>query len=142
MLWINILLLFSIVQVNQDSYPLMACPDSPNCVNSYQLDEKHEPMEPLVFSGDYQVAMKNLADLVDEMPRTEILDQEETYLHVSFTIAVFGFVDDVEFKADTVNNLIHFRSASRKGYHDLWVNKGRMKDITEMWLEAQSDIKK
>jgi uncharacterized protein (DUF1499 family) len=42
-----------------------------------------------------------------------------------------GFVDDVEFRIDEAAGRIHVRSASRKGYWDLGVNRRRVETIRE-----------
>jgi uncharacterized protein (DUF1499 family) len=42
-----------------------------------------------------------------------------------------GFVDDVEFRIDGTAGMIHVRSASRKGYWDLGVNRRRVVAIRE-----------
>ena len=42
-----------------------------------------------------------------------------------------GFVDDVEFRIDEAARGIHVRSASRKGYWDLGVNRRRVEAIRE-----------
>jgi uncharacterized protein (DUF1499 family) len=128
-------LVLSLFWYIQQPAALEPCPDSPNCVNSYQSDEEHTPMEPLHFSGDHAMAISDLKEIIKEMPRTEIADSSDVYLKVVFTIALFGFQDDVEFLADTLHNEIHFRSASRVGYYDLGVNRRRMESIQEAWVE-------
>jgi len=40
-------------------------------------------------------------------------------------------VDDVEFRIDEAAGVIHVRSASRKGYWDLGVNRRRVEAIRE-----------
>jgi uncharacterized protein (DUF1499 family) len=40
-------------------------------------------------------------------------------------------VDDVEFRIDGAAGVIHVRSASRKGYWDLGVNRRRVETIRE-----------
>jgi len=47
-------------------------------------------------------------------------------------------VDDVEFSFDDTNKLINFRSASRKGYSDLGVNRKRMEEIRKRFESALS----
>ncbi len=126
-------LLFHILAVQQPT--LAPCPDSPNCVNSYQNDDEHEAMEPLSYSGSTEAAMEELKSLINSLPRTEITDSSDVYLKAVFTIALFGFQDDVEFLFDPVEKKIHYRSASRVGYYDLGVNRRRMKDIREEWTE-------
>jgi uncharacterized protein (DUF1499 family) len=111
------------------------CPDSPNCVSSQSASEKHF-VAPLLFSGAADSARRNLVSLIKKMPRTKVATETESYIHAEFTIAVMGFVDDVEFYFDDANKIIHVRSASRIGYWDLGVNRRRVEKIRKLW-EAQ-----
>ena len=63
------------------------------------------------------------------LPRTKLIEEDETYLHYEFTSLLLRFVDDVEFLFDEETKTIQFRSASRTGYGDLGVNRRRMEDI-------------
>jgi uncharacterized protein (DUF1499 family) len=74
-----------------------------------------------------------LLGIVLATPRTRVVTQEEDYLRVEYKSRIFGFVDDVEFWFDDENKRIHFRSASRKGYSDLGVNRKRMEGIREQF---------
>ena len=67
-----------------------------------------------------------LSELVQETPRTVVIDQTETYLHAEASSAFFGFVDDLELFADRDNNRIQARSESRLGDSDLGVNAARL----------------
>jgi uncharacterized protein (DUF1499 family) len=67
-----------------------------------------------------------LSELVQETPRTVVMDQTETYLHAEASSAFFGFVDDLELFADRDNNRIQARSESRLGDSDLGVNAARL----------------
>ncbi|MEJ2004579.1 MAG: DUF1499 domain-containing protein [Cyclobacteriaceae bacterium] len=125
------LLIGVLVQVPEELPP---CPDSPNCVNTYQVTEGFDPMTPLPFEGSVSEAMGDLREIINSLPRTEIVANESNYMKAVFTIAVFGFKDDVEFLADDKNNLIHFRSASRTGYYDFGVNRNRMEKIQKEWM--------
>jgi uncharacterized protein (DUF1499 family) len=51
------------------------------------------------------------------------------YLHAEFRSALFGFVDDVEFRMDETAGRIDVRSASRTGYFDFGVNRRRVEEI-------------
>jgi len=46
-----------------------------------------------------------------------------------------GFVDDVEFHKDDINQVIHVRSASRLGKSDLGVNRKRVEEIRQQLQE-------
>ena len=63
------------------------------------------------------------------LPRTKLIEEDDTYLHYECTSLLLRFVDDVEFVFDDEAKLIHFRSASRIGYGDLGVNRRRMEGI-------------
>lgn len=70
-----------------------------------------------------------LKTTVAGLPRTKLIEEDDTYLHYECTSLFLRFVDDVEFVFDDEAKLIHFRSASRTGYGDLGVNRRRMEDI-------------
>ena len=63
------------------------------------------------------------------LPRTKLVQEDDSYLHYEFTSLLLRFVDDVEFLFDDETKTIHFRSASRMGYGDFGVNRRRMEDI-------------
>jgi len=110
---------------------LKPCPDSPNCVSSLSPDPQQK-VAPLGFKGSPAEARQRLLSVIRSMPRTTILSNEDPYLHVEFTSAVFRFVDDVEFYIDEAQKVIHVRSASRVGYWDLGANRRRVEDIRRM----------
>ncbi len=106
---------------------LKACPTTPNCVSTQAApgDTQHW-IAPITFTGSAAGVIQRVAQAISQKPRTRIVSQTEDYLHAEFTIALFGFVDDVEFFADEQTHLLHFRSASRMGTSDLGVNRRRM----------------
>ena len=93
---------------------LRDCPTTAHC--SSQTWESSNPM------ADFS----KLNGLVQESPRTVVIDQTETYLHAEASSAFFGFVDDLELFADRDNNRIQARSESRLGDSDLGVNAARL----------------
>lgn len=110
---------------------LTPCPETPNCVSSQALDEEHF-IEPIIYSGTQQGAHDILLRIIESEKRTEILTDQEDYIRVEFTSALFRFVDDVEFyfpeeHAEKMN--IHVRSASRVGHSDLGANRKRIERI-------------
>ncbi len=114
---------------------LAPCPETPNCVSSQAADEQHR-IDPFPFTGPVEAAMARLAVIVRSFPRTAVVSENGTYLHVAFTSALFRFVDDVEFLADEAAKVIHVRSASRLGKSDLGVNRKRVEEIRRRWQEA------
>jgi uncharacterized protein (DUF1499 family) len=55
-------------------------------------------------------------------------------MHITFSTAVFHYVDDVEVRFDKENNLIHLRSASRIGRSDFGVNRKRIERIKKAMM--------
>lgn len=115
---------------------LAPCPNSPNCVATQSADPKHK-IDPLIYTSSMEEARDRLEKIVRAMPRTRVVSLEGDYMHVEFSSRLFRFVDDVEFWLDDENKLIHFRSASRKGYSDLGVNRKRMEKIREQFGPSQ-----
>ncbi len=86
-------------------------------------------IKPLKFSGDADLAMKRLVDLVSNTDRTVIIAQEPEYLYAQNTTALLKFTDDVEFALDREARVIHVRSASRIGRKDFNVNRARIEKL-------------
>lgn len=110
---------------------LAPCPNMPNCVSSQVEDESHF-LEPLHYGGSRQEAMAKLTGVINDMPRTRIVVQTDSYMHVEFaTSGIPRWTDDVEFYIPPEGQVIHFRSASRIGYSDWGKNKRRMLEIRQ-----------
>ena len=110
---------------------LAPCPETPNCVSSQAHDEEHF-IEPINYSGTQQGAHDLLLRIIESEKRTEILTDQEDYIRVEFTSALFRFVDDVEFyfpEEQAEKMIIHVRSASRVGHSDLGANRKRIERI-------------
>lgn len=113
---------------------LQECPESPNCIQSYSSTDEDHFMEPLkMVESDLAKTKDRILAVVGDMKRTEVISEEGNYIHVTYTTAVFRFIDDVEFLIDEENGLVHFRSASRVGYSDLGVNEKRMTEFSELY---------
>lgn len=110
---------------------LAPCPSSPNCVSTQATDEGYA-IEPFRYRKSKAEAKESLKEIVRTMPRTKLVEEDESYLHYEFTSLLLRFVDDVEFLFDDESKTIHFRSASRTGYGDLGVNRKRMEEIRSL----------
>ena len=73
---------------------------------------------------DSGAEFRTLANAVETLPRTQIIERTEQYLHAEVSSALFGFVDDLEL-LDTGTG-IEARSISRLGDSDLGVNANRL----------------
>ena len=94
-------------------------------------------MSPIRFEGDPDIALGLVSQQLSKMPRVRIVSRTDRYLHATFTSRLFRFVDDVEFRVDESQGLLHFRSASRMGYSDLGVNRKRMQEFVMRLTEQE-----
>lgn len=113
------------------TFDLKPCPNKPNCVSSLSKDKEHY-VQPISFEGDWMLVKQTLIEVLKQIPRTQIVTNEHTYLHVTFKSRILRFVDDVEFLFDDVGHQIQVRSASRVGYSDFGVNRKRIERIRKM----------
>ena len=107
---------------------LSQCPGTPNCVSSQEKNSKKR-IQPIIIEDSIEQAKERIYKVINSMRGTRIITQEDLYWHVEFTTQLFRFIDDVEFYFDGSQSLIHVRSASRRGYWDLGVNRRRMETI-------------
>ena len=105
-------------------HALAPCPKSPNCVSSRATDARHH-IEPLRFTGSLVEARSAIESAVDALGGRIVARDAESG-RAEFTSRAFGFVDDVEWVMDAVEQRIDLRSASRVGYSDLGANRRRM----------------
>jgi uncharacterized protein (DUF1499 family) len=114
---------------------LAPCPDSPNCVST-QSEGKRHAMKPLPYLQTREASREKILSILKGMKRTEIVKQTESYIHAECRTALWRFVDDVEFFLDETARVVHFRSASRVGTYDFGLNRRRMNEISEKYLET------
>lgn len=107
---------------------LSPCPSSPNCVSTQAQDEGHA-IAPFRYRKSRAEAKEALKEVIRSLPRTKLVEEDESYLRYEFTSLLLRFVDDVEFLFDDETKTVHFRSASRTGYSDLGVNRKRMEEV-------------
>ena len=109
---------------------LKPCPKSPNCVSSFASDEGHR-ITPFPFTGTAAESLARVKAAALSFPRTRVVKEAPGYVHLTFTSAIFRFVDDVEFEADEAAKTMQVRSASRVGRSDFGVNRKRIEAIRE-----------
>ncbi|WP_377887306.1 DUF1499 domain-containing protein [Alkalihalobacillus sp. R86527] len=112
---------------------LAPCPNKPNCVSTQSIDEKSK-MEPFSYSGTEGEALAKLKEILLDRKRTKIVKEDENYIRAEETSKLFKFVDDIEFYLEEASKTVHFRSASRTGYSDFGVNKKRMEEIRNAFV--------
>lgn len=104
---------------------LATCPSTPNCVNSQSQDSEHY-IEPFALPNNSPTTWENLVQAVENFEGSNIIANTGDYLYAEFTTKLMGFVDDVEFVKDEVNQRLDVRSASRVGESDLGTNRKRV----------------
>jgi len=112
-------------QALRENGKLQACPDSPNC---------HTVSVNIADAGDATVLIDQLLESVRAMPRSEVIEKTDNYLHVIFTSAMLGFKDDLECLIETVEAgtvTLTCKSASRVGYSDFDVNRRRVDTLLD-----------
>ncbi|MFD2230699.1 DUF1499 domain-containing protein [Alkalimarinus sediminis] len=130
------------VDIGVSDNRLTPCPDSPNCVSSFepQSDETHYISAYLIKGDNQQQTWASLKSLIEQNSSAEIIKQDEQYIYAEYTSSIMRFVDDAEFLLDKENNSVQLRSASRLGYKDFGVNRERLEAIrTE--LQSQDLVK-
>jgi len=93
---------------------LSACPTPAHCA---RIDRS---------VADPDAALQMLLPVLASMPRSELVERREGYVHATVSSALFGFVDDLELYADRAHGLLQARSQSRLGDSDLGVNRRRL----------------
>lgn len=114
---------------------LAPCPDTPNCVSSLATDPRHA-IAPFALDRSFGAAKEELRQAATQLPRAQLVAEQENYLRFEFRSLVFRFVDDVEFHLDDATKTIHVRSASRVGHSDFGVNRRRIEAIRALLPEA------
>ena len=121
-------------QINQKDLDFPPCPDTPNCVSSLAMDPAKK-VEPFPLRGDTSRSLELLTGVIRSMPRTTIVSTSADRIEAEFR-SLLGFVDDILFVVNSDEDVIHVRSASRKGSWDLGVNRRRVERIRRKYLES------
>lgn len=110
-----------------------ACPaDSQKCVSTLN-DTGYPAFDPVPFSGSPDEALRAIKEVVADLPRTTIVEEDGYYLRTEFTTRILRFTDTVQFEVDPEAGVIHFRSDSVPyAGSDLGANRKRMAKVTEL----------
>lgn len=133
-----VLVAFSIASRKQPELGLVdgqlrPCPATPNCVCSeYPGDSAY--IEPLRHRGAAVDGWERLKVAVSETGGM-VIREEPGYLRAVYKTPVLRFFDDVEFRQDNDQQVIHVRSASRVGRSDFGANRKRVETIRAAFSE-------
>lgn len=115
---------------------LSGCSGPPNCVSSESEDPRRS-VAPMELVGDSSNGWVAIQDVVGRLPRGRIAKATDRYLHVTLQSRFLGFIDDMELRLDPQTKMISIRSASRKGYFDLGVNRRRVENLRKQLKAAK-----
>ena len=77
-----------------------------------------------------------IKQIIENTPRTKIVENDGDYLHAEVTSRIMKYVDDLEVSYIPENNKIIIRSESRVGEGDFGVNKKRVELIKSYLLNS------
>lgn len=114
------------VTVGEDNrLALGGCSPLPCCVSSttWILYNRTAPFELAVASAE---AWPRIQEVVSKIPRTEIVESDDRYLHAKCRSLVFRFVDNLELVLQPDKKRIDVRSSSTVAIFDFGVNRLRI----------------
>jgi uncharacterized protein (DUF1499 family) len=117
---------------------LIPCPDSPNCVCSESGHGEIHQIDPIALSGNLATEAMPLATKIITKMGGRVLSANQRYISATFSTGLFGFVDDVQFRANETADVIHVRSSSRVGRGDLGANRKRIEEFRKEWALQNS----
>jgi uncharacterized protein (DUF1499 family) len=91
--------------------------------------QAYAAIAPIDIAADGSAEMGRIADLLQTMPRTVVVQKDDAYIYAQCTTQLLKFTDDIEFYLDKSAKVIHVRSASRVGQKDFGVNRARVEKI-------------
>jgi len=78
---------------------------------------------------------ESIKQIIENTPRTKIVENDGDYLHAEVTSKIMKYVDDLEVSYIPENNRIIIRSESRVGEGDFGVNQKRIDLIKNNFLD-------
>jgi uncharacterized protein (DUF1499 family) len=93
----------------------------------------------LRFTGSAVKAKRRLLGVLASLKRTRVVTVEDNYIHAESVSAVMRYVDDLEFCINERLGIVHMRSASRKGYADLGVNRRRLEKLRKIFEQRDEN---
>lgn len=117
------------------SRSLAGCSPLPNCVSSttWVLYNRASSFD---LSLPRERAWPIIRDVVARMPRTEIVESDDVYIHAKWTSRVFGFVDNLELLLQP-DQTVAVRSSSTLALFDFGVNRWRVHSLRRQLEEKK-----
>ena len=82
-----------------------------------------------------------LIGISSKLPRTTVIEKNESYWHGVCRSLIFRFPDDLEILKLPKDGLIQIKSSSRIGASDLGVNKNRINYLYRQLIKKSNDNK-
>ena len=121
---------------------LSKCPNKRNCVCSEYKNDANHYIAPIILPQNSTVDTFSLLKNVIQEMGGNVQVESCDYLAATFTSAIFKFVDDLEIRIDSTQEVIHIRSASRVGYSDMGVNRKRTELLKKLFNNEVSGANK
>jgi uncharacterized protein (DUF1499 family) len=83
----------------------------------------------LILKGDPTTGWEAVVKVIDQLPRSKIVEATNRYIHVECKSRLFRFIDDLELLLNPVTRVIAIRSAARVGKSDFGVNRRRVETL-------------
>lgn len=119
--------------IDQGSF--VPCPQSPNCVSTMAHDDPHR-IAPINYTIPRDEARALMVQILSSLGNIRVIEVDGSYIWAECASNIMGFVDDLEIYLPESERIIHLRSASRKGYFDLEVNRKRVETIRGKFIQA------
>jgi uncharacterized protein (DUF1499 family) len=93
-------------------------------------------MLPVSYEGlTMEQAKSCLFEVLNNMPRTDIKQDDHAFIQVEYRTMVFEFFHDAEFYFDEKNKKLQFRSSTRIGFADFGSNKRWLQSVIARFLQ-------
>lgn len=114
---------------------LTPCPAAPHCVSSQAADPE-QFVEPLYLRDSDEQTWQSVIAVVTQQPRTELVDQQDAYVHAEVVSPWRFYTDDLELLRKLPGAVVDVRSSSRIGYYDFQVNRERVEALRHALADA------
>lgn len=121
---------------------LSMCSEKPNCICSEYKDDIGHYIEAVTNIQNGEIDKMHIVVSTIKKMKGVIQIEKGNYIAATFTSSIFGFVDDLEIRADSSKGILHFRSASRVGHGDMGVNRKRIELFKTLFRKEMKEVLK
>lgn len=110
---------------------LASCDGLQNCASSTSTAQGNY-VEPFEYTGGANDVIARMSSVISSQAGTQIITQQENYLHATYKTKLLGYTDDLELLLDESTGILNVRSASRIGKSDLGANRKRIEELRSL----------